>query len=88
MTATQTREDIGDLAGDPDRVLRPMAASAYLGGAPSVQTLARWRSEGIGPPWVRIGGAIGYQIADLRRWIDSRRVDPAEQNKTGQTTAA
>ena len=40
----------------------------------SPRTLARWRSEKTGPPWVRLGGAIRYRVSDLDAWADDQMV--------------
>jgi hypothetical protein len=40
----------------------------------AVQTLARWRSERVGPPFLRVGGRIAYHWPDVVRWLASRRV--------------
>ena len=37
------------------------------------QTLARWRCYGIGPPFVRIGGRIFYDSADLDAFIAANK---------------
>src|SRR5262245_54848109 len=69
-------------AGDPllatrcvmaDRVVMdPKAAGEYLGVA--VQTLARWRVEGKnGPPFLKFGGLVRYDRADLDLWINAQR---------------
>lgn len=31
----------------------------------SQRTLQRWRAEGLGPAYIRIGGAIRYRFADV-----------------------
>lgn len=31
----------------------------------SLRTLQRWRAEGAGPPFVRLGGAIRYRMTDI-----------------------
>jgi Helix-turn-helix domain len=51
----------------PKRLFDPREASAYLRIAK--QTLARWRCYGLGPRFVRIGGRIFYDIADLDAFI-------------------
>lgn len=39
----------------------------------SVQTLARWRIEGGGPPFVVFGPkAIRYRLADVEAWASAR----------------
>ena len=48
------------------------------------QTLRKWRSRGIGPRHIRLGGAsrwarVVYEAAEVERWIESRRcgADPS-----------
>lgn len=37
-------------------------------------TLRKWRREGIGPPWIRLGGRlIGYLESDLKKWLVQNR---------------
>lgn len=52
-------------------LLSPRAAAAHL--ALAVQTLARWRTEGGGPPFFKIGGAIRYDTRDLDTWLNAKR---------------
>ena len=52
-------------------VLDPVAAASYLGIAK--QTLARWRCEGGGPAFLKLGARIRYERADLDFWLDARR---------------
>jgi predicted DNA-binding transcriptional regulator AlpA len=66
-----------------DEILRPPAAAKYLGNAE--QTLARWRHEGVGPRFVKIGRLVGYRKSDLERWIASRERSVAV---VGETWAA
>jgi hypothetical protein len=42
----------------PDGRMDSNNAAKYLGRAP--KTLAMWRLEGIGPPWIKCGGRIFY----------------------------
>lgn len=35
----------------------------------SAQTLARWRHEGKGPEYVKIGRLVAYKVRELRRWL-------------------
>ena len=50
----------------------PLGASDLMGVAP--QTLARWRCEGGGPPFIRVGRKIMYAVEDITAWMNSRRV--------------
>jgi hypothetical protein len=36
------------------------------------QTLARWRVEGQGPPFVRIGSRVLYRVADIDAYVVER----------------
>ena len=38
----------------------------------SESTLERWRSEGIGPIFLKIRGSVRYRLSDIQRWLDSR----------------
>jgi hypothetical protein len=55
----------------PRRLFDPQEASDYLRMAK--QTLARWRCYGLGPRFVRIGGRIFYDVADLDAFITARK---------------
>jgi Helix-turn-helix domain len=56
---------------EPKRLLHPDEASDYLRVAK--QTLARWRCYGLGPHFVRIGGRIFYDLADLDAFIAANK---------------
>ena len=36
------------------------------------QTLAKWRVEGVGPPFVKVGRSVRYKEADLVAFIEAR----------------
>ena len=36
-------------------------------------TLRRWRREGIGPPWLRLGRGVRYLRREVDRWAESQR---------------
>ncbi|UTL90701.1 helix-turn-helix transcriptional regulator [Pseudomonas fluorescens] len=48
--------------------LRPHELAARWNGAVSVRTLANWRSQGIGPKFVKVGGRIVYRVADVHEF--------------------
>jgi predicted DNA-binding transcriptional regulator AlpA len=50
-----------------DALLTPDEASIRL--RKSKQTLANWRTQGGGPPYVRMGGRIVYRQSELTAWI-------------------
>jgi Helix-turn-helix domain len=58
-------------ASNQRRLLDPEEASDYLRMAR--QTLARWRCYGLGPRFVRIGGRIFYDPADLDAFIAANK---------------
>lgn len=46
-----------------DRIHTTKSAGKYLGGEEDPippKTMERWRQEGIGPPWYKIGKAVRY----------------------------
>ncbi len=53
-------------------LLTPDRAAELLGVA--VSTLTRWRrTEGAGPPFVRISAnRVGYPVDGVRRWVEAR----------------
>ncbi|MCZ8282579.1 MAG: hypothetical protein O9286_10100 [Aquidulcibacter sp.] len=59
------------LSSLPSEVVRPAEAALVL--SVSLSLLKKWRAEGVGPRFVRLGGrAIGYRRADLSDWIAAR----------------
>jgi len=53
------------------QLMTPQQAAEYIGVAK--HTLARWRCEGDGPQFLKLGGPVRYDVADLDTWIDARR---------------
>ena len=47
------------------------------------QTLARWRCEGVGPAFVKMGGRVRYRRLDLETWTAGRRVISTSQLLSG-----
>ncbi len=58
------------LPADDDALIRARDAPRYLGIA--AQTLARWRHEGVGARYTKLGRLCFYRAGDLREWIRSR----------------
>ncbi|MBX3026967.1 helix-turn-helix domain-containing protein [bacterium] len=54
-----------------ERMMRESEVAALLGV--SRRTLQGWRWRGGGPPYVRIGGAVRYEPAEVRAWLDAQR---------------
>jgi predicted DNA-binding transcriptional regulator AlpA len=59
-----------------------MEAAAYLDMTPD--TLYNWRSRGIGPASVRIGGRVKYQQGVLDAWIAEQ--EQAEADRVARIT--
>ena len=56
-------------------LLNEIQAGRYLGGKASpvsARTLQRWRMEGVGPCFVRIGRLVRYRRGDLDLWLKAR----------------
>ena len=62
------------------RLLNETEAAAMLGLKPA--TLRRWRWEGRGPRFRKIGGAVRYRPEDLTIFVDSAR-----RSNTSETEA-
>jgi predicted DNA-binding transcriptional regulator AlpA len=56
-------------------LLTPDEAAAWLRS--SERTLERWRGEGAGPRFVRLGRRVVYRLADLETWIDRQTQRPS-----------
>lgn len=60
---------------DPDHVTwSPQQAADATGVAR--QTLAKWRCDGHGPKYVKVGRSIRYRPADVHQWLAEQVVDP------------
>jgi DNA-binding transcriptional MerR regulator len=45
----------------------------------SVKTICLWRSKGIGPAYMKVGGAIRYQPKDVFLYLENRRISTETQ---------
>lgn len=57
--------------------LSDVEVSELYGWSPS--TLRRWRSDGIGPKFIRDGRMVYYRITDIESYISSRAVRTRDQ---------
>lgn len=57
--------------------LPPDEASVYSGVA--AKTLANWRSLGVGPTYVRVGGRVVYMVSDLDAWLAAHRISTSSE---------
>lgn len=58
------------------------AAAVVLGVAPG--TLRNWRSQGHGPPWLKIRGRCWYSLPELLAWIDESTLHDLSRGITGR----
>lgn len=56
-------------------------AAAYVGSAR--KTLEKYRVVGGGPPFIKNGRKVVYQVSDLDRWIDARRRNSTSEYQIG-----
>jgi len=60
------------MAVAPEPLATPEEVSAYLRNIP-VKTLAKWRSEGTGPNYQKVGRHVRYDWADVRAWVKQQQ---------------
>lgn len=52
----------------PDGRLTRSEAAKFIGVA--ARTLANWRSKGVGPRQIKVGGRVFYRLDDLQVFVD------------------
>ncbi len=67
------------MKSETPKYLTPAEVSARWGGRVKVRTLANWRSQGSGPPFTKLGGAILYDRAKLTEWEQRATVTATNQ---------
>lgn len=72
--------------GDHDVYLDTREAAELLKLSPV--TLNQWRSHDCGPPYLRLGRAIRYRLADLRAWADAQRCATSSERPTCRPTSS
>ena len=40
----------------------------------SVQTLRNWRHKGVGPPYVKLGRAVRYDLQQVSEFLDDHKI--------------
>ncbi len=53
-------------------VFNDVEAARILGLQPS--TLRKWRSQGVGPVYIKLGRITKYSMADLERFVEKQKV--------------
>lgn len=61
----------------PDRLLSRAEVEVNFGLSRRFLEVSAVRGDG--PPMVKIGRSVRYRVADLREWIESRRVTSTAQ---------
>ncbi len=71
---------ISEAATERPRLLGIPDLAAYL-GIP-VATLYVWRSNGLGPPGIKVGRHVRYRREDVEEWLE-RRTDRRQTSSNG-----
>ncbi|MCK9378249.1 MAG: helix-turn-helix domain-containing protein [Syntrophobacterales bacterium] len=61
---------------ETEKTLSPEQAGRYLGGDEkplAKKTLDKWRWDGTGPVFIKVGRLIRYRTSDLDAWLAARR---------------
>ena len=53
---------------DPETLYTPLEAAAFL--TTQHRTLERWRANGTGPTFIKVGRRVAYRRADLLSYIE------------------
>ena len=43
------------------------------------RTMVRWRGEGVGPDYCKIGRKVRYRYGSLLRWIEAQEITPIRE---------
>ena len=54
-----------------EKLLNTKELAAYLGVAEF--TIKQYRMDGTGPEYIKFGNLVRYRIADVERWIESKK---------------
>lgn len=60
---------------EPKARLKAAEAATYLGL--TEKTLANWRSQNVGPAYLKVAGRVQYVVKDLDSWIEQFRIETA-----------
>lgn len=58
----------------PPTLLTTPQAAQWLSVTPDA--LNKWRATKTGPPYIRLGGAVRYDVQDLAEYVEANRVRP------------
>ena len=63
-----------------DQIITEREAAKLAGW--SCGALVKWRREGRGPRYIRVGRSIRYRLSDLLNWIEEHAVKQASSSPT------
>jgi hypothetical protein len=69
------------------KYLNAVELAARWQGAVTTGTLANWRSQRRGPPFVKVGSKVLYPVPDLEAW-ERQQMVAANDNKHADKNAA
>lgn len=78
-TPKTAHRELSPLPSDDDTLISAEDLPQYIGVAR--QTLARWRTEGFGPPFVKLGHRVLYRTGAVRNWLAQ-----ATRNSTSESS--
>lgn len=59
--------------------LTPSQLVERWGNRIKLRTINTWRTNGGGPPFTKIGGAVLYPVASVQKWEQDRTVESTSQ---------
>jgi excisionase family DNA binding protein len=74
---------IGSKLDQPDGLLVAEEVAALTGL--SIETLAQWRSQRRGIPYLKIGRSVRYALADVQAYLEGCRVSVSVPKERRQT---
>jgi hypothetical protein len=70
----------GTSRGTPRR--KSKGTSRGTSAGPSPRTLERWRKDGAGPAYIKVGHLVRYRESDVERWLDEQTRTHTRQEPT------
>ena len=63
-----------------DQAINEIEAAKVLDMA--IQTLRNWRSQRKGPPYIKLGRAVRYDPADIKKYLEGHKINPERRGET------
>jgi len=64
------------------RYVDDRTAANFIGW--TAEHLRNLRARRKGPPWVKNGRSVRYDVSDLEAWMEARKVRPEERGEEGK----